>query len=153
MNGNTPLKNGDEQMLRKIVITGMVCTLSLLTPLYTSAEGAATNNTGAMTANSATGTLNPNNMGRTDMTGTPVTPGPTGTTGTTRTNTYTGTESIKGTDHYDMSGTGMNTIRTNNYRATATDGARSNWSWIGLLGLIGLAGLFGRGRNENRDPV
>jgi hypothetical protein len=138
-------------MLKKTVFAGFVLALGFLMPLYAMAEGTSTGNTSPLTNQSPVGTLNPNNMGQTDITN----PSGTGTT-------YTGTESIKGYDpnkgngHYDMSGTGMNdmnTIRTNNYRTNATNANGNNWGWLGLLGLLGLSGLFGRGRNEDRDPV
>ncbi|QKS46460.1 WGxxGxxG-CTERM domain-containing protein [Paenibacillus cellulosilyticus] len=45
-------------------------------------------------------------------------------------------------------GTGNN-VRTNNYRATATDNRGFDWGWLGLLGLFGLAGM--RSRSRDRD--
>lgn len=43
-----------------------------------------------------------------------------------------------------------NGVRTNNYRAAATNNDRDfDWGWLGLLGLLGLAGM----RSRNREDV
>lgn len=143
-------------MFKKTAFAGLVLAFGFLMPLYAMAEGTPTTDTSPTPNPAPIGTLNPNNMGQTDMSNPNViSPGA----------TYTGTESIRGNDpargngHYDMSGTGvndrngMNTIRTNNYRTTATDDNGNNWGWLGLLGLLGLAGMFGRNRDDRRDPV
>ena len=62
-----------------------------------------------------------------------------GTYDRTRMNAFSGTRAT------------TNNLRTNNYRAAATNNDRDfDWGWLGLLGLIGLAGMRSRSREDVR---